>query len=161
MYHYSFTLQINNIQWTVKIVVQMLSQILFMFAKKNNKIWFVANGWTNIMCNACCSTFADPNKAFVTCSCYITCLLTHSVCYVDKALSREYTRAKAEAALVMSTRRCKSSAANMNVSLTCKHRACLDPNVCSVKATLMDWQPMDWVERGIKAVFLGSECRPH
>ncbi len=47
--------------------------------KKPDKIWFVANGRPNITRNAHWSAFASPNKAFASCSHYITHLFIRSI----------------------------------------------------------------------------------
>ncbi len=58
--------KLHSSHWrTVKTVVQMSSQIPFVFAKKTDKIWFAANGWPNITRNARWSAFAGPNEVFV------------------------------------------------------------------------------------------------
>ncbi len=47
--------------------------------EKTDKIWFVANGCRNIKCNARWSASPGPNKAFASCSYYITHLLICSI----------------------------------------------------------------------------------
>ncbi len=60
----------------------------FYVCKKTNMIWFVVNGWPNIMCNIHCCAFTGPNKAFAICSLTLCVRLHIRFTSVDKGLER-------------------------------------------------------------------------
>ncbi len=58
-------------EWIVKTSPDVFRNTLCV-CKKADKIWFMANSWSNIMCNIRCSAFVGSNKVFMICLRYIT-----------------------------------------------------------------------------------------